>query len=362
MVSHKQVSMRHSVEMAVLSQKAHVKGKDLLNMYPQYSRATIYRHARKSLSADFTDKRKSNKGRPKKINIQHERRILRAVKRLRETDGTFTSPRIALEAGLTTICSNRTVRRVLHKAGYSYLQSRKKGLLSREDLQNRINFCKKIKKHKLDEDFWRNNISFYLDGKGFEWKQNPQDQARAPKAREWRKRGEGLDYGCTARGKKEGQTNLNFMVAIAYDHGVVICEQYYGSITGEKFANIVKKTFPAAFEITNQKSKRFLMDGCPRQNSKVAREAIDDVNALIFRIPSRSPDLNIIENFFHLVSNDLKKQAITQNITSESKEQYSQRIIETMQNFNKKTINNLIDSMKKRIDMVLTSNGNRIRY
>ena len=43
-------------------------------------------------------------------------------------------------------------------------------------------------------------MSLCVDGKGFQYKQNPRDQARAPKAREWRKKSEGLSYGCTARG------------------------------------------------------------------------------------------------------------------------------------------------------------------
>jgi len=40
-----------------------------------------------------------------------------------------------------------------------------------------------------------------LDGKGFEFKSNPSDQARAPKGRLWRKRKEGLDIHCTAKEK-----------------------------------------------------------------------------------------------------------------------------------------------------------------
>ena len=56
------------------------------------------------------------------------------------------------------------------------------------------------------------------------FKTNPLDQARAPKAREWRKKNEGLEIGCTAKGKKEGSVNSNFMVGISYNGGVVLCE------------------------------------------------------------------------------------------------------------------------------------------
>ena len=90
---------------------------------------------------------------------------------------------------------------------------------------------------------------------------NPHGQARAPRARQWRKRGEGLKFRCTAKGKKEGCTNVNFMVAIAYGKGVVLCEQWEGTITGEKFASIVKRCLRKAFRNSaNPKGKLFLMD------------------------------------------------------------------------------------------------------
>ncbi len=50
------------------------------------------------------------------------------------------------------------------------------------------------------------------------------------------KRGEGLKFRCTAKGRKEGSTNVNFMVGIAHNKGIVLCEQWDGRITGEKFA------------------------------------------------------------------------------------------------------------------------------
>ena len=237
MVKLKQVTLRHSAEIAVMYQKCGIRGKKLCEQFPQYSRATIYRNALRPVGSDICiiDKRKQNKGRPSKLTDKEKRRILRAIPTLRKQEGSFTTPRIALEAGLTGKVCNKTIQRVLHGAGYHYLQSRKKGLLYLEDLQERVKFCRKIKsKYKLDNDFWKYQIAFYLDGKGFQYKTNPLDQARAPKAREWRKKGEGLKHRCTAKGKKEGAVNCNFIVGISYDKGVVLCEQYFGAITDKK--------------------------------------------------------------------------------------------------------------------------------
>ena len=239
--------------------------------------------------------------------------------KLRVSDGSFTSPRIADVAGVAGKVSQSTVRRVLNEEGYHYLQSRKKGLLKADNLKKRLEFCRKVKVRKIGQALWSEGVSIYLDGKGFQYKTNPLDQARAPSSREWRKKGEGLSIGCTAKGRKEGSVNCNFMVAMSYNSGVVLCEQYQGSITGDKMVQIVMNSFTDAFARSNNpRVKRILMDGCPRQNCKKALQAISKVGGQVFSIPARSPDLNPIENLFNLVVKALKKEAIHKNITHET--------------------------------------------
>lgn len=249
------------------------------------------------------------------------------------------------ECNLTHV-GNRNIRNCLRRNGVRFLRSKKKGILNLKDLKKRRAYCRKAVDRNLGEGFWTQNISFYLDGKGFQYKTNPLDTAKAPQAREWRTVKQGLDYDCVAKGSKEGTRNANFMVAISFDKGVVLCQQYFGSITGEKFANIVRDSFPNAFaDSINPRAKRFVMDGCPRQNSALARRAIAKVNGLVMAIPSRSPDLNPIENFFAQVAGELRQQAIARKITRESFESFSQRCKDTMLNFDRNKINTLIASM-----------------
>ena len=60
------------------------------------------------------------------------------------------------------------------------------------------------------------------------------------------------------------------------------------------------------------------MDGCPQQNLKNGRRAIEEVGGIIFKIPSRSPDLNPIENVFKATVKILHREAIAENITHET--------------------------------------------
>ena len=79
------------------------------------------------------DARRNNRGRPKIFSMQNRRAILRVIPKLRKSCGSFTSPRVGLEAGVEIKVSNRTVRRVLNEAGYYHFQSRTKGLLTEQD-------------------------------------------------------------------------------------------------------------------------------------------------------------------------------------------------------------------------------------
>ena len=110
-------------------------------------------------------------GRPKKLSERDKRTILRQIRLLRCEDGNWTIKRL-MEISNVTHVSQRTVTRLLHQNGYKYLQARKKGLLSEKDKKDRVKFARKMLKN-YDEDVWKNDIAFYLDGVSFAYKRNP---------------------------------------------------------------------------------------------------------------------------------------------------------------------------------------------
>ena len=328
-------------------------------------RRTIYRHSKMPLDGKVpVDKRKINPGRPRLLNERDYRAVRRQIKILREFEGSFTSKRLQLSLPeIQKKASNQTFRRHLAHLGYGYRNTRRKGILKQKDLNNRLKFAKRMKKLGLGIEFWKKGISFYLDAVGFIYKKNPMDQARAPSAREWRRADEGLSYGCTAKGKKEGSTQIKFMVAISYQHGVVLCEQYENRLSGSTFSKMIRQKFPLAFMLSiNPKSKRILQDGCPVQNSKRGKRALDRLGAHLFCIPARSPDLNPIENFFHLVVKDIRKDAVSKQITSETKEEFAARVKSILLEYPKDKIDSIILSMDKRIEAVIEKRGQRTKY
>ena len=65
-------------------------------------------------------------------------------------------------------------------------------------------------------------------------------------------------------------------------------------------------------------SRIWVQDGDPWQNLALAKSAMSQADSTLLKLPPQSPVLHPIENLFHIASNKLKVQAVSQNITKES--------------------------------------------
>ena len=361
----KKIPIEVSIYIRYLHQHGKVCEKDLLKKFPQYSSRSIYRHASLPVGQVSADGRKKNKGRPKLITGRESRRLISCINQLRRTEhGVFNSVHLQDEAELTHV-SNRTVRRVLNLNGYGYRQCRKKGQLTEDDLKVRLNYARLIKRKKLPESFWEEGIAFYLYGLSFVHKTNPCAHAKSVRTRTWRMINEGLSINCTGKGKKEGTGGsvTKFMVAIAFGKGVIEVHQYTGPINGEKFSDIVHSKFNKMFQNSaNPTGRYFVQDNDPSQNSNLAKEALVHVNAHLFKIPPRSPDLNPIENIFHLAAKKIRNDAKKLNIQKENYFDFSYRCKKALLDFPTEIIDKTVASMNKRIDLVIKGKGQRTKY
>ena len=108
--------------------------------------------------------------------------------------------------------------------GYAFLEARKKGILLEKHFRECLKFARKVKRTYCN-NFFMNDISFYLDGVSFYHKYNPLNDTRAPKGKICRKRKEGLSV--TGKGKHVGSGGrvVKMIVPISYRKGVIYCEQ-----------------------------------------------------------------------------------------------------------------------------------------
>ena len=364
-MAYKSIPLEVSLHLRYLHQDGGCSGKELVRRYSQYSRTSIYRHMVQKIGESLRDKRHDNCGATKKLSVREERNILRQIPLLRkQVRGAFTLNDIRHAAGVPNNVSDSTLRRVLHRSGYKYRPSARKGVLSEADARARLKFAKNAHR-TLRKDFWCEDICFYLDGTAFVYKRNPCAYAMNWTSMTYRKQSERLSLSCTGRGTHEGTGGkvAKFIVCITYGKGITLCKHYTETLCRKFFAKFIRKNFRKCFTQCGKKNgQTFLQDGDPSQNSKLACAALAEVGATKFSIPARSPDLNPIENIFNNIKRQLRQEAIREQITDETYDMFVQRIEKTFARMSVATIDATIASMPKRVEMIIESKGRRIKY
>ena len=331
----------------------------------QVSRAHVYRIWNSRFVKSKNVKKKS--GRPRKISDRTERELLRLIPKMRTRNNNWSVTQLMQESSLRNNgkVHRCTVNRMLNKNGFWHLQMRKKGLLSAKDKKQRLTFARNMLKRPDSSTYWISGISFYLDASSFIYKRNPREQAAAPSGRCFRKKAEGLSN--TAKGSVcgTGGKYVRVIACISHQKGVVWASTYE-KMTGLTFATFVRENFNTIFKRCGKVSKNvyiWLQDGDKCQNSKKAREAMKEVHAnTIQHIPATSPDLNPIENVFNVVKKQLKEEALEKNIENESKDEFQHRVLSALFNYPSSVIDRTIESMEKRLRLVVKGRGNRTRY
>ena len=106
----------------------------------------------------------------------------------------------------------------------------------------------------------------------------------------------------------------------------------------------------------------FLQDGDLTQNSRKAKKAFDDVCCRMFSIPASSPDTNPIENMLNNVRKKLREDAIEHHIEHETYEEFCNRVKTTLLNFSQDVIDSTIESLPKRMKLIMKGKGHRTKY
>ena len=321
------------------------------------SRATVYRLLKEPIT--YEPKSKGG-GRPRKIDARTKSRLVRNIPKLRKCNPNWIARDLFKENHVNDV-SIRTKQRFLNENGYNFSIARKKGVLKGADKAKRLKFAKEWV-HQ-DEDYWKEGIAFYFDGAGFTHKTKPYEDAMACRGRTWRKRSEGLEEGCTTKGKKVGTggRQAKFFVAISYDQGVILAHQY-DTLNGESFSNFIRENFAALFAKSGKISTTWLQDGDPSQNSAKSRKAQEEFGSTLFSIPPRSPELNPIENVFAFVKKELRDNAIENELFHESYKEFSLRVKNTLYQADKERINKIIGSYGRRLTQVILRKGGKISY
>ena len=106
----------------------------------------------------------------------------------------------------------------------------------------------------------------------------------------------------------------------------------------------------------NEVNLIYQQDNDPKHTSILIRKYFEDYGIVKLDWPSNSPDLNPIENVWHLLKLKMSK------IIYETKEEFIKCIEESWKEIKVETIDNIIKSMPNRLHKLIENNGDRIDY
>ena len=177
MPSRKRISEETKASIRVLKMTTNLTLNEVAERF-QVSTASVHR-VTSSKYKEVHESRRHLRGRKKKLTPEHEALILRTIEELREQEGSFSSRRLMERTGIRHV-TDRTVRRLLNRNGYFFLQARKKGLMSQSDKERRVEFARRMQSN-YPQSVWTDTIAFYLDGVSFITRPTPWTKPEHPK-------------------------------------------------------------------------------------------------------------------------------------------------------------------------------------
>lgn len=293
------------------------------------------------------ENRIENKGRtaPNKIfNATDERYIVRKV----EANPKLSIPKLTSELAndLGKTCCAETVRRVLRQRDLRGRVARKKPFISKKNQLSRITFAKE---HVTKTPgFWNSVIFadeskfniFGSDGMSYVWrKPNTELQKQNLKATVKHGGGSVMVWACMSAA---GVGNLIFIEE---------------TMNKSVYLDILKNNLlQSAEKLGIRHNFRFYQDNDPKHKSAVVQSWLIWNCPHLMAPPAQSPDMNVIENLWALLDNNIRKHQIS------SKEQLKKALVEEWNKIPPETTQKLVDSMPKRLNDVIKAKGYHTKY
>ncbi len=241
-------------------------------------------------------------------------------------------------------CCTKTIRRFLKSKKFKWKKMISKICLNDEKKKKRLKFCRKIFRKK--KSFWKNVI--FVDEKKF--------NLNAP---------DGLNKGWI----KEGSRNSQYKRNIYSKKGIMIWGGFSFNqkfplfeidkkMNSDSYIQILKQNLFLNIDNGSISSYKLWQDNAPIHVSKKSKKFIVDQGIKLLRVPPNSPDINPIENLWSIITKRIYSNGKCYNNLSDLKDS----ILKEWNELNTEIITNLVNSIKKRMKMVIDTEGDVISY
>lgn len=275
-------------------------------------------------------------GRPRKMTPAVKRQILANVRDKPHLSSTEIAREVSTEENNI---SARSARLYLQYRQFTKKKPRNVPRLTQKHIEARLSWAKENLNKDWSKVFFSDESFVQLFSNSLQY---------------WTKKG-----GVIENPQNKDRTKVMFWAgfSVNFKSEIVFVD---GTLTGEKYRGIVEKHVTPVLGRSKRCSARrgytFQQDNDPKHTSKVVKEYLEDCSFSVMKWPACSPDLNPIENLWAIVKRKVAKRFPT------TKLMLREYLIEEWAKVPRSTLENLVRSMPKRVNAVITNEGKRINF
>jgi len=269
-------------------------------------------------------------GRPKKITADASRALAQFICR----DSSISTRTLSTKLSLTGLnVSRKTIGRHLAEIGYQKDLSRATPMLTADHKRKRVEWAQKHLNDDWDNTLFTDETAFQLFRNTVErWYKGKRPVRPMPKDRTkifaW--------GGFCVKGK----TSLYCFSEI---------------MNAEFYVNILRRHLPEIEDLLGDEW-RFQQDNDPKHTSRLAKNFLQDNMPEVIDWPSNSPDLNPIENLWSIVKRNVEKKM------PKNTDDLRLFMVKEWDDIPESTLIGLVGSMKRRCELIIENNGERIPF
>ncbi len=285
------------------------------------------------------------------LNERDKRSLVRLVRNNRNDPLDQISEKLGKELGHSI--SINTTRKYLSEQEFHSYYITKKPLLTPESAAIRLHWCKEHKNWILPD--WK-RVTFSDESRFALF--NPDGGERL-----WRKPSEKYQKDCIAPTVQMGGGSVMFWGVISY-WGIGPLVRASNSMNSDEYVEVLANNYlPWINGMMEKLSSHVLpviyqQDNCSIHKSNYVKWWMGSNEFDVLDWPSRSPDINPIENLWDIVDSRVRKRSES----PKSLEELASAVIEEWNNIPLDILHNLYESMPRRISFCIHSKGYHTKY
>ena len=309
---------------------------------------------------------RKKQGRPHKLKQAQVNQLKRTLNSLvKKANCQYTVTAAMVKKAMRLKVSDRLIRDTLHEQKIYFRKLREKPVLTPEDVKARLAFARKY--HMKSAQWWNDRLDGIIDGKSFKVYLTADGRRRAAQHATYgayRAPGKGLAQGYV-KPKKTLLTNpgaRNELIIAGVGSGKMLmwhkCDRWNGAAASAMYSGSLSKALRKAYP---HKTKFTVLEDNDPTGFKSTKgiEAKAAAKIVIFEIPRRSPDLNVLD---YAIWKEVNKRMRRQEQKwpcrkRESRTDYVSRLRRTAMRLPKPFITKSIGDMRRRCERLLAAKG-----